>query len=285
MPMLLIRAGSRASYKRLDTNANAFVTAAAITDRAQKAAANHYVRSFKFYGLWTKSVGLYPFLGGTAAAHKFNLINPVDNDAAFRMAFNGTWTHDNTGAIPVSSAYGDTKINADSNLPGNNVHVALAGHNNGSMISASVVEAGAQVGSTIQPRIGFGLKAAGNLYVFDCYQGAGGSSIRIANNSAFGFLGIASRIASNSSAYYSGDMLAVNLAPSNLNTIGTNPANSAYSFLNANVTLNGLNSANINTAARIYTFFSVGTSFTQQNAADLYRIVWYANRVLGRIGT
>src|SRR3954470_4266935 len=97
------RAASRFSYKRMDTDATAFVTAASITDRAQKAAVNHYVRRLKFTGIWTKTIAVYPFIGATAAAHKFNLRNPADTDVAFRMIFSGTWTHDVNGGNAVAN--------------------------------------------------------------------------------------------------------------------------------------------------------------------------------------
>ena len=42
---------------------------------------------------------------------KFNLVNPVDSDAAFRVVFNGGWTHSVTGALPNgTNGYADTKL-------------------------------------------------------------------------------------------------------------------------------------------------------------------------------
>ena len=43
---------------------------------------------------------LYPFVGGTATSHKFNLKDPRDLDAAYRLVFNGGWVHSSTGAKP-----------------------------------------------------------------------------------------------------------------------------------------------------------------------------------------
>lgn len=45
--------------------------------------------SLKSSGLYTKLNALYPFLGGIAASAKFNALNPVDTNAAFRLIFNG----------------------------------------------------------------------------------------------------------------------------------------------------------------------------------------------------
>jgi hypothetical protein len=58
------------------------------------------VISLKTANIWTKMKALYPFVGGTASQHKFNLKDPRDLDAAYRLAFNGGWTHSSTGAKP-----------------------------------------------------------------------------------------------------------------------------------------------------------------------------------------
>jgi hypothetical protein len=43
---------------------------------------------------------------------KYNLVNPVDSDAAFRGVFNGGWTFSNNGATPNgTNGYMDTKLN------------------------------------------------------------------------------------------------------------------------------------------------------------------------------
>ncbi len=42
---------------------------------------------------------------------KYNLVNPVDSDAAFRLVFNGGWTFSNQGALPNgTNGYADTKL-------------------------------------------------------------------------------------------------------------------------------------------------------------------------------
>ena len=81
----------------VDPDAQAFITAAAITDPTQQTAINTLVVDLKGYNVWTKMKALYPFVGGTASTHKFNLKNPLDTDAAFRLVFNGGWTHNSNG--------------------------------------------------------------------------------------------------------------------------------------------------------------------------------------------
>ena len=82
----------------LDPNAQAFITAAGITDPTQQAAIDNLVIGLKADGLWTPMQALYPFVGGTASTHKWNLKDPRDLDAAYRLQFGGGWTHNINGA-------------------------------------------------------------------------------------------------------------------------------------------------------------------------------------------
>lgn len=108
-----------------DADAQAFITAAAITDATQQSAINTLVTDLKGYGVWTKMKAIYPFVGGTASTHKWNLKDPRDLDAAFRLVFSGGITHSSTGALPNgTNAYGDTKLNPSSILTGTNSHVS-----------------------------------------------------------------------------------------------------------------------------------------------------------------
>lgn len=94
-----------------DLEAQAFITAASITDSTQQSAINQLVLDLKSYNIWTKMKAIYPFVGGTATTHKFNLKNPLDTDAAFRLVFNGGWTHSANGALPNgTNAFADTKL-------------------------------------------------------------------------------------------------------------------------------------------------------------------------------
>lgn len=81
----------------LDPDAEAFLTAATITDPTEISAVNQLVIDMKDAGIWTKMIAVYPFVGGTATTHKWNLKDPQDLDAAFRLTFSGGWTHDSLG--------------------------------------------------------------------------------------------------------------------------------------------------------------------------------------------
>jgi len=100
-----------------DADAQAFITAAAITDATQQSAIDTLVTGLKTDGLWTKMKAIYPFVGGTATSHKFNLKDPRDLDAAFRLVFSGGWTHSSNGALPNgTNTYADTKFKPSTNL-------------------------------------------------------------------------------------------------------------------------------------------------------------------------
>ena len=85
-------------------------TAAGVTlTTTQMNAVNQWVVDAKAAGIWTKMKAIYPIVGGTATAHKFNLKNPLDTNAAFRLSFVGGWTHSSTGMTPNGvNAYADT---------------------------------------------------------------------------------------------------------------------------------------------------------------------------------
>lgn len=85
---------------QFDYDALLFLNATGITDPTIRLAINYLVFSLKVNGLWTRLNAVYPMVGGTAATHKFNLKNPVDSNAAFRLLFSGGWVHSSGGALP-----------------------------------------------------------------------------------------------------------------------------------------------------------------------------------------
>jgi hypothetical protein len=108
----------------IDADAQAFITAATITDSTQQSAINQLVLDLKSANIWTKMKAIYPFVGGTATTHKFNLKDPRDVDAAYRLVFSGGWVHSSTGAKPNgTTAYADTKLKP-SNMSQNSAHMS-----------------------------------------------------------------------------------------------------------------------------------------------------------------
>lgn len=108
-----------------DPDAQAFFTASGLTGATNLNAINQLVLDLKSYGIWTKMKAIYPIVGGTAALHKWNLKDPQDTDAAFRLVFAGGWTHASTGAKPNgTNAIADTFLISSGTLSQNSTHIS-----------------------------------------------------------------------------------------------------------------------------------------------------------------
>ena len=114
-----------------DSDAIAFINAVATLDTTEQTAINDLVSNLKDAGVWSKMTAVYPLIGGTANSHKWNLKDPRDLDAAFRMGFlGGGWTHNSDGITGDGAAsYAQTYMNASTQLNGgsaqNDAHAFL----------------------------------------------------------------------------------------------------------------------------------------------------------------
>ena len=89
-------------------------------------AVNDLVVGLKADGIWTKFDALYPLVGGTATSTKWNLKDPRDLDAAFRITWYGGWTFSSDGAEgDGTSTGGDTHYNPFNNATNNDFHWSL----------------------------------------------------------------------------------------------------------------------------------------------------------------
>ena len=79
------------------TRTTAFAAATGITDTTILNALNTFDTGLISNGLDTKMKAIYPFVGGTSTTHKYNFINSADSNGAFRLSFNGGWTHSANG--------------------------------------------------------------------------------------------------------------------------------------------------------------------------------------------
>jgi hypothetical protein len=103
-----------------DTDAQAFFTAAGITDVGQKNAVNDLVLSLKADSLWTKLTAIYPFVGGSASSHAVNLKSPGTYD----LTFYGGITHDSNGITGNgTTGYADTGLKP-TNLGLDSAHIS-----------------------------------------------------------------------------------------------------------------------------------------------------------------
>jgi hypothetical protein len=95
----------------IDVDAMRFFLAAGIRNPVHSRALNALVISLKKAGIWNKMKAIYPFVGGTESSHRWNLKDPRDSNAAFRLQFFGGWTHSENGATPNgTTGYADTNL-------------------------------------------------------------------------------------------------------------------------------------------------------------------------------
>jgi hypothetical protein len=114
-----------------DSDATAFITAASITSTTQITAISNLVFDLKQNNLWDKMYAIYPFVGGTSVDnHKYNLKDPRDLDAAYRLVFSGSWTFNNGGISATTLAttnFVNTFFNpfSSSSVSQDSVHISV----------------------------------------------------------------------------------------------------------------------------------------------------------------
>ncbi len=124
-------AGNPGSSSSVNPDAAAFLAATGITDPTISAAINTYVNDLQGYSLWTLMYALYPFVGGTADTHKYNLVNPVDTNGGFRLTWSGTVTHNANGVTGNGAdGSGDTHLVPSSVISLNNEGLTVYARNN-----------------------------------------------------------------------------------------------------------------------------------------------------------
>lgn len=101
-----------------DPDAAAFISAAGITDPTQQSAIYQLVDDMKGVGnyanaVWSSMYAVYPFVGGSASSHAYNLINT----AAYEISWSGGMGHASDGITGNgTNAFGNTLLNANTVL-------------------------------------------------------------------------------------------------------------------------------------------------------------------------
>ncbi len=255
----------------VDADAQTFITAANITDSTQQSAINTLVTQLKTYGIWTKMKALYPFVGGTASSHKFNLKDPRDLDAAYRLVFAGGWTHSSTGALPNgSNAYADTKLNlSTSGLNLNSLSMAIYLRTNFNNLVGDIVDIGAENASSTNRNF---LQAANNSKVYVSINSNGANFISTTDTNSMAMY-IANRTSST----------VVNLFKNNTKIIAdTSKPTSALTTVPIYLGAFNLNGIATYYSVRQQAFASIGDGLTDTEAANFYTAVQTFQTTLGR---
>jgi hypothetical protein len=115
-------------YSVWDNDAEAFITATGISTISTGYANSirTLVATLKSANIWSKLKAVYPFVGGTANTHKFNLKDPRDLDAAYRLNFYGGWNHYTSGPYGNGfNTYADTNLNPSVALSPNSSSIGI----------------------------------------------------------------------------------------------------------------------------------------------------------------
>lgn len=246
----------------LDPNAQAFITAASITNATQRSAINTLVKDLKAAGIWSKFTAIYPFVGGNATAHSFNLVNT----ALYQITFVGGVTHSANG-IQGNGTNGYANTNLLGNvLPQDNNHLSVYSRTSGTNANYDV---GTAVSGTRV--LGFRAATGGPPVFIEAYNN--NLTLTTAFNTVSTGLQLWQRTASNASAYYRGDggLVSSNIAASN----GTCAFNFFIGSVNVSGSPSGFNNRN-------YAFASFGQSLTSGELASFYTIVQAYQTTLGR---
>jgi hypothetical protein len=251
----------------LDPDAQAFITAAGLTDNTQKTAINTLVLSLKVNNIWQKFKAIYPFVGGTATTHKFNLINPADTNAAYRLTFTGGWTHSSTGALPNgTNAYANTYLDTQNDLSLNSGHFSFYSRTNA---------------PTALIKIDMGALRPGP----DSYSDLNSSNSNLTYfrfNNTISYNNIAS---TDSIGFYSGSRTALNAIKTYKNgsvIISGTAASSSTSNIDIYIGAVNSNGSPLYYANRECAFATIGTSLTDAETLNFYIAVETFQTALGR---
>lgn len=242
-----------------------FIYNTGISDNTIRTGMNAYVTGLVDNNLWGKFYALYPIVGGTSATHKYNLINPLDTNAAFRLTFSGSITHNANGMTGDGiSGYADTNFNDTTNsVDRNNFGIGLYCRTNdtqstvdmGSVISFNYTSLTIRANSTTDGYGTYSAQAAGNYLINS--QG----------------LIYTQRISSTTDGLYRNGIL---VNSSGLSTTGTSH-NQNYFLMCRNLT-----GSPTNYSSRNYSMFFISRFLTLDEQQKFYTLTQQLQTTLGR---
>lgn len=243
-----------------DPDAQAFFTAAGITDATQKTATNQLVVDLKGYSIWTKFDAIYPMVGGTNTSCSYNL----KSTSQFQLSWVGGWTWSATGAKPNGvNAYANTSYNPSVTGLQNSHHLSYYSrtNSNGTEVEVGLLTNSAANGSLLE------IRTSGTTY----YRiNSGGTYITYSD--------------SDSRAFYLGNRTASNVVNGWRNGSKVATGTTASNALpNGNIYLGALNqSGDIYRSTKECAFASIGQGLTDTEAANFYTAVQAFNTTLAR---
>jgi len=245
----------------VDPDAQAFITAASITDPTQQSAINQLVVDLKGYGVWTKMKAVYPMVGGTSTSTSYNLVNT----ALYQISWSGgvTWGVNGVQFGGVNG-YGNTGLNQSSVLSQNSQHISFYSRTNTDGNFSEI-----------------GLKSSGSAYTLiqtkysNIFVGAVNEFYNFADNSAN----------ANGQGFYVGNRIGATVRNNWKNGSKVHTSSStSQTQANFNFFVGALNNAGTASAYsnKQCAFASIGDGLTDTEAANFYTAVQAFQTTLGR---
>lgn len=258
---------SPAVVSAFDTDAQAFFAAANITDSTQQNAVNTLVTALKTNDTWSKYHVLYPFVGGTASTHSYNLKNP----SLFQITWSGTVTHNANGITGSGNGAGNTGYTPSTSGTLGNNHLAVYCRTN--KTAANQVEMGAIVGSTAATwsEWGLQLKDGSNNFFPSLLAGNFVDYPSVSNTDSRG-LHVATRANTTTVQAYKNGVSVLN-------------ATQAQTFLNGGsirILTTNRNGTNERWSVANLALASIGTNITSTEVANDYAAIQAFQTSLGR---
>lgn len=248
-----------------DVDAQKYIDSAGITNATEKTAICNCVKQLKDSSVWTKLDAIYPYLGSTSASCKWNLKNPVNSNAAFRLTFSGGWTFSSTGALPNGvNAYANTYWNSVADAGTTNASMGVYLRTNtadGAKIDIGFMRSSPTAISGILTRYGNEYYGAINT------NGAGG---RIANTNTAGFFAVSTLALDNITVHKNG-----------VNTPNIKPSTSSGN-LNVFICARNLDGSPIFYSDREHMIDFLGDGLTGAELIKLYNIFTTFKTAVGR---
>ena len=263
-----VRIGSTLIWQNvpaLDPDAVAFLSAAGITDPTIESAVNTLVVDLKGYLIWTKMKAIYPFVGGTALKHSYNL----KNSAQYQITWSGGFTNNNLGVTGNgTNGFGNTSIVPSTVLTNNSLQVSVYSRLNNQKVSTEI---GCSTASFL-PIIGLTVRSTANQAFFDGYDYSA-HRILVSNTDSRGLFTGSITSSTSQNLYRNAILLGTSIAAQTqsqptvrpLYLFARNDAGTATNYSNRNLA-----------------FASIGDGLTGAEVANLYTAVQAFNTTLSR---
>lgn len=265
-----------------DAASTSFFTATGITDATIKLAINELVYRLKYYGLWTKIKACYPLVGGTATTHMYNLKDPQNTNAAFRLSFSGGWTHNSNGAESnAANAYADTFVNASTAITNFATSHHMVIYSRTAQPTNNAWAMGVGNTATGNPLWGIGYRPSpyGDVSQILLYDAGNATSPSITGR------GLAS-ISDRTGAFIASTTSASNhIAYHRAHRVISNTQTATGTATNGNIWISALNPAaggNIFYNGLQFAFVSIGDALTDSDCVNFRRIIDAFQTTLGR---